>query len=82
MTTTQDILNHINWTGDTPERLAALCLEIEEWTKKESNIKTRNTSESFAGYNVSRSANQNGTPQGWQDVFKAELDVYRKPRIL
>lgn len=59
-----------------PRAVVALADEIAAWAGK--NHPTAYTSESFGGYSYSKSTNENGVAAGWQDVFRARLNRWRK----
>lgn len=64
------------WALAVPKQLVTLADEIQAWAEK--NQPSAYTSESFGGYSYSKATGQNGAPMGWQDVFKAQLNPYRK----
>lgn len=64
------------WALAVPRQLVALADEIKAWVEK--NQPSAYTSESFGGYSYSKATGQNGAPMGWQDVFRAQLNPYRK----
>lgn len=66
------------WALAVPKQLVTLADEIKAWMDK--NPVTPYTSESFGGYSYSRATGATGQPAGWQDVFKAQLNPYRKIR--
>lgn len=67
------------WALAIPQAVIALANEIEAWEAKNAT-ETPFVSESFGGYSYSRATNSNGQPAGWQDVFRARLNPYRKLR--
>lgn len=66
------------WALAIPRAVQELSDEIKAWAEK--NQPSAYTSESFGGYSYSKATGQNGAPLGWQDVFKAQLNPYRKIR--
>lgn len=66
------------WALGIPKQVITLADEIEAWTEK--NKPSAYTSESFGGYSYSKATGSNGAPMGWQDVFRAQLNPYRKIR--
>lgn len=64
------------WALAVPKQIATLADEITEWSEK--NQPSAYTSESFGGYSYSKATGSNGTAVGWQEVFKKQLDPYRK----
>ena len=66
------------WALGIPKQVITLADEIKTWTEK--HQPSAYTSESFGGYSYSKATGQNGAPLGWQDVFKAQLNPYRKMR--
>ena len=66
------------WALAIPRQLVTLADEIKAWVEK--NPVTPYTSESFGGYSYSRATGATGQPACWQDVFKAQLNPYRKLR--
>lgn len=67
------------WALAIPRAVTELASEIEAWEAKNA-ADTPFVSESFGGYSYSRATNSNGQPSGWQDVFRARLNPYRKLR--
>lgn len=67
------------WALAIPKSVLDLAAEIEAWEEKNA-AETPFVSESFGGYSYSRATNANGQPAGWQDVFRARLNPYRKLR--
>lgn len=60
-----------------PPAVIALASTIQAWTAE--NPQAAYTSESFGGYSYSKATNaQTGLPATWQDVFKSELNRWRK----
>lgn len=60
-----------------PPAVIALTDKIEEWETK--NQPTAYTSESFGGYSYGKATNaQTGMAAGWQDVFRQQLNRWRK----
>lgn len=66
------------WALAVPPAVVALSEEIKAWADK--NQPSAYTSESFGGYSYSKATGSNGAPMGWQDVFRAQLNPYRKIR--
>ena len=66
------------WALAIPRAVQELSDEIKAWAEK--NQPSTYTSESFGGYSYSKATGQNGAPLGWQDVFRAQLNPYRKIR--
>ena len=65
------------WALAIPKQVIKLSDEIQEWKIKNGDISPY-TSESFGGYSYSKATNSKGAPMGWQDVFKAQLNKWRK----
>lgn len=60
-----------------PPAVIALASTIQAWTAE--NPQAAYTSESFGGYSYSKATNtQTGLSATWQDVFKNELNRWRK----
>ncbi|MBQ0054676.1 MAG: hypothetical protein KBS54_00810 [Synergistaceae bacterium] len=59
-----------------PKAFLNLAREIKAFS--ETNKDSAYTSESFGGYSYSRATNKAGNLAGWQDVFKARLNTWRK----
>lgn len=66
------------WVLSIPSAVVSLSDSIKTWTEK--NEPTAYTSESFGGYSYSKATGLNGVPAGWQDVFRSQLNPYRKIR--
>lgn len=66
------------WALAVPRQLVTMADEIKAWAEK--NQPSAYTSESFGGYSYSKATGSNGAPMGWQDVFRAQLNPYRKIR--
>lgn len=66
------------WALAVPRKLVALADEIKTWADK--NQPSAYTSESFGGYSYSKATGSSGQPAGWQDVFRQQLNPYRKIR--
>lgn len=66
------------WALAVPRQVVALADEITAWAAK--NQPSAYTSESFGGYSYSKATGASGAPMGWQDVFRARLNPYRKIR--
>lgn len=66
------------WALAVPRQVIELAEEISAWTEK--NQPSAYTSESFGGYSRTVATGSNGAPMGWQDVFRAQLNPYRKIR--
>ena len=66
------------WELRVPKSLVTLSDEIKEWVAK--NEPSVFTAESFGGYSYSKATGPSGAPMGWQDVFRAQLNPYRKIR--
>ena len=66
---------------DTPEyqRFMRLCSEIHEFVSSPAGEPTAYTSENVVGlHSWSRGTTSDGTPVGWQQIFKLRLNRYRK----
>lgn len=59
-----------------PNELIELETNIKAYVVK--NPSTAYTSESFGGYSYSKATDTNGVVASWQDVFRKELNTYRK----
>lgn len=75
------------WAMAVPETVTDLVSEIKDWETKYAGVDSPAmspfTSESFSGYSYSKSGSGtagSGSNIGWQDVFKAKLDPYRRLR--
>jgi hypothetical protein len=64
------------WALAVPPQLVALSSQIEQW--KTSNVPTAYASESFGGYSYSKTTNAAGASSGWSDVFRTDLNRWRK----
>ncbi len=65
------------WAMAVPKAVVDLAKEIEQWQEKSGDPSPYN-SESFGGYSYSRATNARGTAVGWEDVFGARLNKWRK----
>lgn len=62
-----------------PKKFVDLVLDIDEWIKKyQSSVQSPFTSESFGGYSYSKATNSSGSSVDWRDVFKTQLNTWRK----
>lgn len=72
------------WAMAVPRAVIALALEIEEWVGKfGAAASSPFQSESFGGYsytkgNAGRSADGGYGSGSWEDVFRSQLNAYRK----
>ena len=66
------------WALAIPKQIVSLADEIKSWTEK--NPPSVFTSESFGGYSYSKATGSNGQPATWVDVFRQQLNPYRKIR--
>ena len=65
------------WAMAVPPAVIALSTTIQAWTAE--NPQAAYTSESFGGYSYSKATNaQTGLSATWQDVFRSELNRWRK----
>lgn len=76
---TGETFDGVIWALAVPKQVIALADEIQAWNDKQ-GAPSPFTSESFGGYSYSKATNASGAPLGWQDVFKAQLNSYRKMR--
>ena len=76
---TEETFDGAVWALAVPKQIVTLAEEITTWNNKQ-GTPSPYTSESFGGYSYSKATNANGTPLGWQDVFKTQLAPYRKLR--
>ena len=65
------------WALAVPKALVSLADEITVWNKKKGTPGPY-TSESFGGYSYSKATNSSGVAVGWQDVFKSQLNAWRR----
>lgn len=71
------------WALAVPEAVVALAGEIGAWQEKYgAALESPYASESFGGYSYTKSGGTTGSaaPGGWQTVFRARLNPYRKLR--
>ena len=60
-----------------PKEIRTLASEISAWVEKYGN--SPYTSESFGGYSYSKgTSSATGSAAGWQDVFRSQLNTWRK----
>lgn len=67
------------WVLAVPRQVESLAGEIKAWQDSQ-GTPSPYTSESFGGYSYSKATNASGAPVGWQDVFKSQLNRWRKIR--
>ena len=68
------------WALAVPRAVVQLADEISAWEQKNGAAAAGPyTSESFGGYSYTRAAASDGRPLGWQDVFSAQLALWKKP---
>lgn len=60
-----------------PRGFLELVRDIEDWRRDNPEGSNRFISEKLGEYSYTR-PNRSGAPIGWQTVFKARLDAYRK----
>ena len=76
-------LNNEDFTGEVwllaiPASVRSLIKRIGDW-ELTNNSQSPFTSESFGGYSYTKGSNaKTGNPLGWQDVFRSELNTWRK----
>lgn len=76
---TGETFDGVVWALAVPKQVVELADEIKAWNDKQ-GAPSPYTSESFGGYSYSKATNASGSPLGWQDVFKTQLNPYRKLR--
>lgn len=65
------------WAMAVPPAVVALSTTIGQWVEKHPD--TIYVSESFGGYSRTLGTNANtGMPAGWREVFRSQLNVWRK----
>lgn len=64
------------WVMSVPRDVLELSKAIDEFNEK--NQASPYISESFGGYSYSKATGKNGNPATWQDVFKPQLNRWRK----
>lgn len=65
------------WFMAVPPNLLDLASTIEGWCS--THQPTEYVSEAFGGYSYTRGVNGNtGVPMGWQEVFRGQLNAWRK----
>ena len=78
-----ETFNGTIWALAVPSEVLKLAEEIEEWkVKYQKIIESPYTSESFGGYSYSKASgtSDNVASGGWEKVFHARLDPYRRLR--
>ena len=66
------------WALAVPPAVVELAGEIEEWAEKNGGA-GQYVSESFGGYAYTRATNkQTGQAATWQDVFRPQLNAWRR----
>ncbi len=74
---TSETFNGAIWALAIPKAIVQLSSEITEWSEK-NGVPSPYISESFGGYSYSKATNASGVSVGWQDVFKARLNAWRR----
>ena len=64
------------WALAVPVAVVELANEIDAWCK--ANPESPYTSESFGGYSYTKGTAADGMPMRWQDVFRRQLNRWRK----
>lgn len=65
------------WALAVPKAVVDLAEEIAQWEKENGNA-SQYVSESFDGYSYTKATNAKGQPVTWKDVFRSELNQWRK----
>lgn len=79
---TDETFNGVVWALSVPVAFVSLADDVEAWRNKYENAANSPfQSESFAGYSYTKSSasgNSGGSVTGWQSVFAARLNKWRK----
>lgn len=79
---TDETFNGVVWALSVPAAFVSLAEDVEAWRNKYENAANSPfQSESFAGYSYTKSStsgNSGGSVTGWQSVFAARLNKWRK----
>lgn len=79
---TDETFNGVVWALSVPVAFVSLAADVEAWRNKYENAANSPfQSESFAGYSYTKSSasgNSGGSVTGWQSVFAARLNKWRK----
>lgn len=79
---TDETFNGVVWALSVPAAFVSLADDVEAWRNKYENAANSPfQSESFAGYSYTKSSasgNSGGSVTGWQSVFAARLNKWRK----
>ena len=79
---TDETFNCVVWALSVPVAFVSLAADVEAWRNKYENAANSPfQSESFAGYSYTKSSasgNSGGSVTGWQSVFAARLNKWRK----
>ena len=79
---TDETFNGVVWALAVPAAFVSLAEDVEAWRNKYENAANSPfQSESFAGYSYTKSSasgNSGGSVTGWQSVFAARLNKWRK----
>lgn len=79
---TDETFNGVVWALSVPAAFVSLADDVEAWRNKYENAAySPFQSESFAGYSYTKSSasgNSGGSVTGWQSVFAARLNKWRK----
>lgn len=76
VTLTDEVFEGSVWALAVPQAVQTLAQTISTW--KEAHPPSAYVSESFGGYSATRAAGSDGKPAGWQEVFRSELNAWRK----
>lgn len=67
------------WALAVPKQVESMAEEIKTWQDSQ-GAPSPYTSESFGGYSYTKATNADGTPAGWESVFKSRLNRWKKIR--
>ena len=70
------------WAMKIPPAFIALADKIKAFDESDAAKPSAYTSEAFGGYSYTKATGANGAPMRWQDVFKKELNTYRRMSVL
>ena len=73
---TDEVFHGAVWAMSLPPDLIALSAEIQNYI--EQNPASGFSSESFGGYSYTRATASDGSVATWRDVFRKDLNRYRK----
>ena len=70
------------WVMRVPPAFVTLAGDIKAYAESDAGKASAYVSESLGGYTYTKATGENGAPLRWQDVFRKDLNKYRRMRIV